>query len=79
VLGGDNIYVRIYVSDTGRILGYADGALRCDLPRGLEDILVKEQEVEADVVVRPVTISKPGFMQFVCIASVRNLKTATAK
>jgi hypothetical protein len=79
VLGGDNIHVRIFVTDTGRILGYANGALRCDLPPRLEDILLKEQEMEAEVVVRPVTKSKPGFMQFVCIASVKNLKTASAK
>jgi hypothetical protein len=73
-LGGDNIYVRIYVEGTGRILGYADGALRCTLPQDLENILMKEQYVEADVVVRPVTVSKPGFMQFVCISSVKNIK-----
>jgi hypothetical protein len=78
VAGADNIIVRIYVAHTRRILGYADGALRCDLPRGLEDILEK-RDLVANVVVRPVTVSKPGRMQFVCIASVTRLKAATAK
>lgn len=73
-LGGDNILVRIYPSGSNRILGYADEALQCALPQNLEALLIKERVVEADVVIRPVTESKPGFMQFVCIASVRNMR-----
>ena len=75
VLGGDNIQVRIYTRGTKRILGYADGALRCTLPTDLEDILAGKPIVEADVTIRPVTVWKPGVMQFVCIASVSNVRT----
>ena len=75
VWGADNIHVRIYPSGTKRILGYADGALRCNLPKGLEDILTAGKVVEADVTIRPVTFSRPDVMQFVCIASVRNVRS----
>ena len=75
VSGGDNIQVRIYPSATKRILGYADGALRCALPRGLEEVLVGTPVVEADITIRPVTVLKPGVMQFVCIASVSNMRS----
>jgi len=73
--GADNIYVRVYPKGTERVLGYADGALRCGLPRGLDEILAKERLVEADVTIRPVTRSEPGVMQFICIASVKNVRT----
>ena len=75
VLGGDNIQVRIYPSGTKRILGYADGALRCTLPKQLDEMLAGTPGIEADVTVRPVTASKPEVMQFVCIASVSNVRT----
>jgi hypothetical protein len=75
VWGGDNIQVRIYPSGTKRILGYADGALRCALPRELEEVLAATPVVEADVTIRPVTTSKPGVMQFVCIASASNVRS----
>ena len=74
VSGADNVQIRIYPKGTERILGYAAGALRCILPRGLEDTLAKEQVAEADVTIRPVTRSKPGVMQFVCIASLKNMR-----
>jgi hypothetical protein len=74
VSGADNIQIRIYPRGTESVLGYADGALRCSLPRGLEDTLANEQVAEADVTIRPVTRSKPGVMQFVCIASVKNMR-----
>ena len=51
VLGGDNIRVRIYPSGTKRILGYADGALRCTLPKQLEEILAGTLVIEADVTI----------------------------
>jgi hypothetical protein len=34
---------------------------------------------DAAGLVRPVTVSRPSFMQFVCIASVKNLKTEGQK
>jgi hypothetical protein len=74
IAGGDNIQIRLHPKGTERILGYADGALRCSLPRGLEDTLAKAQVAEADVTIRPVTKSRPGVMQFVCIASVKNMR-----
>jgi hypothetical protein len=72
--GADNIQVRIHPRGSKRILGYADGALRCSLPPGLEEILANAPAIEADATIRPVTASKPGVMQFVCIASVKNMK-----
>jgi len=74
VAGGDNIQVRIQPKGSKRILGYADGALRCSLPPGLEEILETASAIDADATIRPVTVSKPGVMQFVCIASVKNMK-----
>jgi hypothetical protein len=74
VAGGDNIQVRIHPTGSKRILGHADGALRCGLPDGLEDILTTAPTIDADVTIRPVTASEPGVMQFVCIASVKNMK-----
>jgi hypothetical protein len=74
VAGGDNIQVRIYPKGSKRILGYADGALRCSLPTGLEEILETASAIDADAMIRPVTVSTPGVMQFVCIASVTNMK-----
>ena len=75
VAGGDSISVRVQPKGSKRILGYADGALRCDLPRGFEKLLEQQHVVEADVTIRPVTRSEPGVMQFVCIASVKNVRT----
>jgi hypothetical protein len=72
--GADNIQVRIHPTVSERILGYADGALRCSLPDGLEDTLATAPVIDADVTIRPVTPSKPGVMQFVCIASVKHMK-----
>jgi len=74
VAGRDNIQVRIQPKGSKRILGYADGALRCSLPPGLEEILETASAIDADATIRPVTVSKPGVMQFVCIASVKNMK-----
>ena len=75
VAGGDNIAVRVQPKRSKRILGYADGALRCDLPPGFQELLEREHVVEAEVTIRPVTRSEPGVMQFVCIASVKNVRT----
>jgi hypothetical protein len=72
--GADNIQVRISPRGTKRILGYADGAFSCRLPPGLEEILATTPGIDADATIRPVTVSKPGVMQFVCIASVKNMK-----
>ena len=73
VPGADNILVRIWPVGTTRILGYADGALKCSLPPKIDSLMTAEQVVFADVVVRPVTRSRPGYMRFVCIATATRL------
>ena len=67
--GGDNIVVRIWPVGTHRLFGYADGALQCAFPSSVMTLLQTGQSVYADIIVRPVTDSRPGFMQFVCVSS----------
>jgi len=72
--GSDNIAVRIWPVGTKRLLGYADGALRCEFPRGVMDELAAGRQLYADIVVRPITEPRPGVMQFVCVAAAHNIK-----
>ncbi len=74
--GADNIVVRIWPVGTKRLLGYADGALKCGFPQGVMDTLAAGHQVYADIVVRPVTESRPGVMQFVCVAAAHNITTS---
>ena len=71
--GGDNIEVRIWPVGTKRQLGWAGDAKRCSLPPTLEALMAAAKTVYADIVVRPVSQSRPGTMQFVCIAAVQKL------
>ena len=74
--GADNIVVRIWPVGTKRLLGYADGALHCEFPKRVMDELAAGHQVYANIVVRPVTKSRPGVMQFVCVAAAHNIKTS---
>jgi hypothetical protein len=72
--GADNISIRIWPVGTNRLLGYADGALKCHLPPMLERLMDEGKTVYADLTVRPVTRSQPGHMQFACVASAQHMK-----
>jgi hypothetical protein len=72
VAGGDNILIRIWPVGTTRILGFTN-AERCTPPPELDSPMRAGKYVYADVVVRPLTKSQSGSMQFVCIAAVTNL------
>jgi hypothetical protein len=74
VPGADNIMIRIWPVGSSRLLGYADGALRCGLPPMLELLMDEGKTVYADVSVRPVTPSHAGHMQFACVASADRMK-----
>ena len=65
--GGDNILVRVWPVGTHRLLGWTNGEL-CELPDSIASLMKAEKTVYADVTVRPLTSSRPGYMQFVCIA-----------
>ena len=79
--GGDNVVVRIWPVGTKRTLGYlGDGVspdgrdVHCQLPQAVEEAVVDEDKtVYADVTVRPITQSRPGAMQFVCIAAAKRV------
>ena len=74
VPGADNIIIRIWPVGSTRLLGYADGALKCRLPPMLELLMNEGKTVYADINVRPVTPSQPGHMQFACIAATDHMK-----
>jgi hypothetical protein len=77
--GADNVVVYIWPVGTRRLLGYLGypdlgyGHRACDYPDVLTQHLMAGQTIYADVVVRPVSPSLPGHMQFVCIAEATNL------
>lgn len=71
--GADNIIIWIWRVGTKRMLGYADGALRCTLPDNIDSVITTAKTIYADIVVRPVSRAQPGHMQFVCIASATKL------
>ena len=64
--GADNILVRVWPVGTTRLLGWTDETL-CSLPPPIDSLIAAGKTVYADVVVRPLTPSRPGYMQFVCI------------
>jgi hypothetical protein len=78
VAGADNIRIRIWPIGSSRLLGYADGALKCRLPPMLERLMEEGKPVFADVSVRPVTPSQPGSMQFACVAAADHMKVQDA-
>jgi hypothetical protein len=71
--GADNIMVWIWPVGTKRMLGYAGKALVCDLPKNITPFLSANKTIYTDIIVRPVSKSMPGYMQFVCIASATHL------
>ena len=77
-----NPTVRIWKVGTRRLLGVSDS--RCQLPRceplpeALRALLSWEHPVFADFEVCPFTRSRPGVMQFVCIAAASNLRATGA-
>jgi hypothetical protein len=75
--------IRIWKVGTNRILGLWECSRTecgnpCPLPRQLDSLLRPYIIIYADFVVRPVTESKPGEMQMVCIASASHIVTRRA-
>jgi hypothetical protein len=71
--GGDNVAVWIWPVGTSRYLGYLGDGRGCALPPRLDSLMTVGKTVYADIVVRPISRSRPGHMQFVCIAAVHKL------
>ena len=70
--GGDNILVRIWPVGTKRLLGWTNASV-CVLPAQIESLMKEGKNAYAVVTVRPLTRSKPGHMQFVCVADARSI------
>ena len=71
--GAGNVGVWIWPVGTKRYLGWAGKALRCSLPTKIETLTDSGKTVYANIAIRPVSRSRPGHMQFVCIASADNI------
>jgi len=71
-IGADTISVWVWPVGTKRYLGYPDWA-QCKLPTNLPLRAVPSNAVYANIVVRPLSVEKPGHMQFVCIASASHI------
>jgi hypothetical protein len=69
--GADNIRLWIWPVGTKRYLGWAEKALRCSLPTQIEELTGSGKTVYANIAVRPVSKSRPGHMQYVCVASAK--------
>jgi hypothetical protein len=75
--------IRMWRVGTNRILGLwecsqTECGYPCPLPQELDSLLLADYTIYADFVVRPVTESKPGEMQMVCIASGTHIVTRRA-
>ncbi len=71
-IGADTISVWVWPVGTKRYLGYPDWA-KCGLPTNLPLRAIPSNVVYANIVVRPLSVEKPGHMQFVCIASASHI------
>jgi hypothetical protein len=50
----------------------------CPLPQVLDSLLLADNEIYADFTIRPVTESRPGYMQMVCVATASHIVTRPA-
>jgi hypothetical protein len=76
-IGADTISVWVWPVGTKRYLGYPDWA-NCKLPTNLPLRATPSNVVYANIVVRPLSVEKPGHMQFVCIASASHIVVRNA-
>src|SRR6266550_3579818 len=72
-LGNGTPLIRIWKIGTKRILGVPEVDEEpyrvCALPKGVEALLDHRKLMYADFVIRPLTPSRPGYMQMVCVVS----------
>src|SRR5436190_18887909 len=71
----DNVVLGIWPIGTKRLLKVVEDPKVCALPTNLVDLLDAGNKIFADFTVRPLTRSRPGVLQEVCVAGAKNIRT----
>ena len=71
----DNVVLGVWPLGTKRLLKVVEDPKVGALPTNLVDLLDAGNKIFADFTVRPLTRSRPGVLQEVCVAGAKNIRT----